>query len=307
MTGSNISNLLGLARSAQLAGNQEEALSYFNRVLEADPTISEAWMGKGKAAAWQSSLANMRVNEGIVAFGHAIATAAEADKALVTAQAVEEINRLVATLYGMARRQLNEFVALPNMWTQYIGQISQLLNALEEVRSWSPYDRTTLENIVHLCKDNIEGVSYNDPYEYNVSKAWHLSPEYEVVVKSRLDAAVNALRQSDPDYSAPTIEKRESGRLLCRHRHDGRFRSSHGHDDEAIPGRVAYPKIVGKMVHWALLPAGPPPGPPNSPEQAAKAVGVSTGRPAGGHRGQTDADGGGPVGVSTNGSPTRRR
>lgn len=209
MTDSNISNLMGLARSAQLAGNQEEALSYFNRVLEVDPTVSEAWMGKGKAAAWQSSLANIRVTEGIVAFGHAIATAPEPQKAATTEQAVEEINRLVATLYGMARKQLDEFVALPNMWTQYIGQISQLISGLEEVRVWSPLNRTTLENIVHLCKDNIEGISYTDPYDNNLSKAWHLSPEYETLLQSRLEAAVAALRQSDPNYSAPMIEKKQ--------------------------------------------------------------------------------------------------
>jgi hypothetical protein len=209
MINQNIANLMGMARSAQLAGNQEEALSYFNRVLEADPTLSEAWMGKGKAAAWQSSLANIRTAEGVVAFGHAIATAPEAEKPTVTELAVEEMNRLVVTLYGMARRQLDQFVALPNMWAQYLGQVSQLITALEEVRIWSPHNRTTLENIVHLCKDNIEGISYNDPYDNNLSKAWHLSAEYEALLKSRLDAAVDALRLSDPAYSAPVIEKKQ--------------------------------------------------------------------------------------------------
>lgn len=207
---SNISNLLGLARTAQLAGNQEEALGYFNRVLEADPTISEAWLGKGKAAGWQSTLVNIRLNEAIVAFSHAIATAPEPEKPDMTAQAVEEVNRIAVALYGMARRQLDEFVALPATWEQYLNQVGQLLNALEEVRVWSPQDRTTLENIVHLCKDNIEGISYNDPYDYNVVKAWHLSPEYEALLKSRLEAAAAALREIDPSYAAPAIEKKDA-------------------------------------------------------------------------------------------------
>lgn len=211
MTDSKVSNLLGLARTAQLAGNQEEALAYFNRVLEADPTISEAWMGKGKAAGWQSSLANIRVSEATVAFGHAIATSPDAVKPAVTVEAVDEVNRLVATLYGMARRQLEEFVALPAIWEQYLNQVGQLVNALEEIRSWLPQDRTTLENIIHLCKDNIEGISYNDPYEYNASKAWHLSPQYEALLRSRLEVAVDALRQIDPSYAAPAIKKKEAG------------------------------------------------------------------------------------------------
>lgn len=207
---SNIANLMGLARTALLAGNNEEALGYFNRVLEIDPTMSEAWMGKGKAAAWQSTILNIRLNEAVIAFNHAIATADESGKAGVTDKAIQEINGLVATLYGMSRRHLEEFVALPNSWVDYLGQISQLLAALDAVRQWNPLDRTTLENIIHLCKDNIEGVSYNDPFDYNASKAWHLSPEYEHLVKERLDSAVRDLRNLDANYAPPTIEKKQA-------------------------------------------------------------------------------------------------
>ena len=59
----NIANLLGMAKTAAMGGNNQEALSYFNRVLEIDPTVSEAWMGKGAAAAWQSNLVNIRLPE----------------------------------------------------------------------------------------------------------------------------------------------------------------------------------------------------------------------------------------------------
>jgi tetratricopeptide (TPR) repeat protein len=208
MTDSNISNLLGLARTAQLAGNSEEALNYFNRVLEADPNLSEAWMGKGKAAGWLSSLVHIRVGEAIVAFGHAIATAPEADKPDITFQAVEEVNRIVVALYGMARRHLEDFVALPASWEQYLNQVAQLLNGLDEVKNWIQNDRSTLENVVYLCKDNIEGVGYNDPFDYNAYKTWNLSPEYEALLKARLDGAVSTLREIDPAYAAPTIEKK---------------------------------------------------------------------------------------------------
>lgn len=124
MNSPDVSNLLGLARSAQLGGNQEEALAYFNRVLEADPNSSEAWTGKGKAAAWLSSLAHIRLNEAMVAFGHAIATSPDEVKIARTSEIVEEVNRIVTTLYGMARNQLVEHVALPNIWSNYLVQFS---------------------------------------------------------------------------------------------------------------------------------------------------------------------------------------
>jgi hypothetical protein len=204
----NVSNLMGLAGTALLGGNNSEALRYFNRVLEVDPKLSQAWIGKAKAAGWQSTLANIRIPETLIAFNHAIATSSDEQKTTTTEEAVEETNRLVVAIYGLARDQLEEYVALNDTWNQYTNQIAQLIDALTEVKKWSPFHRTTLENIVHLCKDNIEGVSYRDPYDNNAPKAWHLSPQYEAFLKSELDAAVEALKAIDSSYSAPTVEKK---------------------------------------------------------------------------------------------------
>jgi tetratricopeptide (TPR) repeat protein len=204
--GPNIDNLLGMARNASQAGNVEEALSYYNRILELDPTVSEAWLGKGKAAGWKSSLVHMRFTEMLLAFNHAVANASADAKPAVIAQCVEEANVLIVTLYGMARKHLLEFVALANIWTTYIAQVAQMLDALETVHEWDRQDRTTLENIIHLCKDNIEGITYRDPYQNNVSKGWHLSPEYEAKLRSRLNAAITKLRSIDPNYISPEVE-----------------------------------------------------------------------------------------------------
>lgn len=80
----NINNLLGMARTALLGGNHQEALEYFNRVLEIDPNISEAWIGKGKSAAWQSNLVNIRLPEALISFQHAIANSDPSQKNAVT-------------------------------------------------------------------------------------------------------------------------------------------------------------------------------------------------------------------------------
>lgn len=45
------------------AGNQEEAYSYFSKVVELEPQNWRAVFEKGKAAAWQSSLRNLRISE----------------------------------------------------------------------------------------------------------------------------------------------------------------------------------------------------------------------------------------------------
>jgi len=199
-----ISNLLGMAKTAELGGNQAEAESYFNRVLEIDPTISEAWLGKGKAAGWQSTIVNIRLGEVLTAFNHAISTAPADDKNSIIETCSVEANTIVVALYSIARKHMLEYVALPNTWADYLDQIGIMLNTLETIHLWQPSQKITLENIVHLCKDSIEGVSYRDQFDNNTSKAVFLSPNYEAATRARLEAAAEKLRLIDPNYSAPT-------------------------------------------------------------------------------------------------------
>lgn len=206
--GPSIKNLLGLARTADIAGNAAEAESYYNRVLELDPTISEAWFGKGKSAGWQSTIANMRFSEALTSFGHAIENTPDEDKSDAIYTCVDEANKIVVALYRIAHDHMLEYVALPNTWSEYLGQVAQMIVTLETASSWLPTDKITLENIVHLCKDNIEGVKYRDPYDNNLSKSWTLSPQYEKLIGEKLSEAVNALKKLDPNYVAPVIEKK---------------------------------------------------------------------------------------------------
>ncbi|MDR0233544.1 MAG: hypothetical protein LBI31_01865, partial [Zoogloeaceae bacterium] len=75
--------------------------------------------------------------------------------------------------------------------------------------AWDPNNQTTLENIVHLCKDNIEGVTYRDPYDNNLPKGWSLSPAYEQMLRNRLEAASEKLKSINPSYIAPAVEKKK--------------------------------------------------------------------------------------------------
>lgn len=202
-------NLLGLARTALVGGNNEEALIYFNRVLEANPRLSEAWIGKGKSAVWQSNLSNFRINEAIIAFNHAISTADEHNKASVRLEVLEELNRVIVALYNLARNHMINFVSLDNSWADYLLQVSQLLDGLEAAKEWDSDNTITLENIIHLCKDNIEGYSYRDEFD-NTPLLHSITPEYEALLRYRMETAIAALQNIDSTYQPPQIEKKEA-------------------------------------------------------------------------------------------------
>lgn len=81
---------------------------------------------------------------------------------------------------------------------------------MEEARKWDTSNRTTLENIVHLCKDNIEGYSYRDRFNNNMAAAHSITPQYETFLCERLDQAAEGIRAIDPSYAPPAIEKKKA-------------------------------------------------------------------------------------------------
>ena len=93
-----IDRLLGMAKSAHAAGNNLEAEIYCNKVLEADPSNYEAWIIKGQAAAWQSSLANSRINEGIQFIARGINYAPDEYKQSLLDAAETEISNLLVAM-----------------------------------------------------------------------------------------------------------------------------------------------------------------------------------------------------------------
>lgn len=58
-----VDNWMKMGTSAAQAGNNKEAYEYFTKVIEVDPNNWRAIFEKGKAGAWQSTLANLRISE----------------------------------------------------------------------------------------------------------------------------------------------------------------------------------------------------------------------------------------------------
>jgi len=68
-------NLNELGWDAINAGNYVEAYRYFTKVVERDPNHSNAWIGKGIAAGWQSTPQRPRLKEMFIAFEKSVQAA----------------------------------------------------------------------------------------------------------------------------------------------------------------------------------------------------------------------------------------
>lgn len=93
-----IANYYTMAESAYDVGNQKEAESYCNRIIEIDPNNYKAWLLKGRAAGWQSTLRNIRIEESVNCFTKAIDNAPENDIDAIKEEAASEISSLSAAL-----------------------------------------------------------------------------------------------------------------------------------------------------------------------------------------------------------------
>lgn len=72
-----IDNYLKMAESAYESDNLTEAEGYANKIIEIDPKHAEAWYIKGKAAGWQSTVANVRFSESIECWSNALKNVSE--------------------------------------------------------------------------------------------------------------------------------------------------------------------------------------------------------------------------------------
>ncbi len=207
---SSIDNFLTLARTAGVAGNYKEAYTYYNRVLEIDPHNVIAWYGKGESAGWLSNLKEFRFSEMLIAFQNALRFSEENQRIELERNCALTINNIAAACYQIANKHLIEFVALPNTWPNYIAQCGQIITIYEEAHKLSPTDRLIMENIIHLCKDNIEGVKYNDPYDNNTQKITYLVDAYEQKIKSILNCYAEKIKQQDSSYVPPNPQRKST-------------------------------------------------------------------------------------------------
>ena len=97
-----------------------------------------------------------------------------------------------------------------NSWPDYLQMMGQLMAALDKAAVWDPTNRTTFENIEHLCNDNIDGVAYRDQFDQNAPGLLSLTPEYETTLRAKRDDAIARLRGLDPAYEPPSLVKKEA-------------------------------------------------------------------------------------------------
>ena len=104
-----VDNLLLLATNAYSASNNEETEKYCNRAIELDATCYKAWMLKGKAVGWQTTIKNSRVAEAAHSFKQAVDFAPDEEKENLTEEASEELKRLGLACISLRQKRFSQY------------------------------------------------------------------------------------------------------------------------------------------------------------------------------------------------------
>lgn len=104
-------NYLEMAELAYDSKNNTEAELYATKVIESDPKNYMAWLIKGQAAGWQSTLANIRFPESVSAFVKALSYAPADTREDVQKIIEKEIHGLLSSLVSL---RAERFVKWPD-------------------------------------------------------------------------------------------------------------------------------------------------------------------------------------------------
>jgi tetratricopeptide (TPR) repeat protein len=117
-------NLMTMAETAIEATNWEEALQFFNRVLEKDITNSDAWLGKGIAIVYTSKIGELRITEAIAYWKNALKHAPNQEA--MGKRVAKEINEVVNKFYPSLENHFIKFKDLDNSYGELVSKFVTL-------------------------------------------------------------------------------------------------------------------------------------------------------------------------------------
>lgn len=206
----------------------DQAYNYYEKLLEMDSDNWQYVYKKGVCAAWQSTLANFRVDETIKACKNAfniieINNIELENKESVCYQMADDINKVSVAFCQLAQNHYNEFWELESAAPEYWGHLQQLIDceeyAKDIIKNYISSDETKnlyvtiLKNLIIYFCDICERRKYKSGYnQYGDTYAWTwYKNELRAPLIEKYDKYVLELKNLEPQYVAPIMQKQSNG------------------------------------------------------------------------------------------------
>ena len=147
-------NLMAMAETAIEATNWEEALQYFNKVLEKDITNSDAWLGKGIAIVYTSKIGDLKINEAIAYWKNALKHSVNQEA--MGKRVAKEINEVVNKFYPSLENHFIQFKDLDHSYSELVEKFVILEKAQDYATQLDSTNIKLYETGYALCKRVIQ-------------------------------------------------------------------------------------------------------------------------------------------------------
>jgi tetratricopeptide (TPR) repeat protein len=212
-SGGNPDNWMKLGSAAAEAGNHQEAIANFNKVLEVDPNNWEAWLEKANSTGWLSNLSDCRIGEMVAHTRQALACTPKEKLQELKPLAAVAINEVARAYNDMACKHLRQFITVDVAWPEFIEQTMAAFEGLEYAHELDPKNKVVLRNMVTILTDLIQGVAYQDSDAYGrpTRRVHRIKSDYALRMNLVKQDCETKLKQLDPSYQAKEVKKAKAG------------------------------------------------------------------------------------------------
>jgi hypothetical protein len=201
-----IKNYLELAQNAMESSDFDEAIRYFNKVLENNPKISEAWFGKGYCSGWNGSLNSIKVDQMILNFNKALEYVSEDKLQELKINVAEAIDGCAFSIYNLSYNHTVEFAQVDGTYGEHLSRSTDIISALEFAHSMYPQSKAIIESILSISKNLLKPIGYTN-YD-NKSESYSLDGGSSKKIKNIYNKYFKLMEGIDPEY-VKKIKKQE--------------------------------------------------------------------------------------------------
>lgn len=157
-----IKNYLELAKNAEESDNYEEAINYYNKAIEFDLKLPEAWFGKGHCSGWSGNLRIIKINEMVKNFKKALEYSNEEDKEAMAKRIAKSIDGCSFAVYKLSYNHTVEFATVNGTYQEHLHRSIDVLDALEYAHTLDPSSKHILDSLVKISENLLTPIRYKD-------------------------------------------------------------------------------------------------------------------------------------------------
>lgn len=202
-------NWMVLAETAREGGNHEEAISYYNKILEKDSSHSASWFGKGASIILISNLGDIKMSEALTYYKKAIEFSKDSNE--MKKAVANELQSVVLDFFWAIQRHYLEFEELDDSALEYWRRFEIIEAGLAFALECAPENLLILSdglNITDFIQDDLRtfGLDVTPIKEKYITAKKKIDPDWEPPKPSAAKGSGCFIATATMgDYNNPTV------------------------------------------------------------------------------------------------------